>query len=209
MKPTHFCTAAALAVLLGVASPSAQGRIRIGILPFDVASVDGGSASAAAALAKLVRAQMVTSRKVQPVLLEMPAGARLPLSDRQIAEIAEQADVAMIVAGTVLEASTERGSNRVSTGSFGGAIGTHVGGSVTRTRARIGMQAEIAGRDGQVRDSFEVEGDNTDVGVGTDLWTAIGSFDVGDSGWDKSPMGKALKEAAEELADEVIKRAGK
>jgi hypothetical protein len=180
MKPTHFCTAAVLAaLLLGVASPSAQGRIRIGILPFDVASVDGGSASAAAALAKLVRAQMVTSRKVQPVLLEAPAGARLPLSDRQIAEIAEQADVAMIVAGTVLEASTERGSNRVSTGSFGGAIGTHVGGSVT------------------------------DVGVGTDLWTAIGSFDVGDSGWDKSPMGKALKEAAEELADEVIKRAGK
>lgn len=184
----------------------AQDRVRVGLLPFDIANVDGGTAAAAGALAKLVRAQMVTDKRVQPVLLDVPSGARLPLSPKQLAALAAEQDVQMIVAATILEAHTTRGSNRVSTGGLG-RIGGSVGGSMTRTKAEVKMHVELSGADGEIADTFSVEGSNTDVGVGADIWTALGSFDSGDYGWDKSPMGKALREAAERLAVEVVKKA--
>lgn len=188
---------------------SAQERLRIGLLPFDVANVDGGTHAAATALAKLVRAEMITDKRVQPVLLDVPDGAKLPLSPPQLATLAEQNNLQLIIAGTILEATTERGSNRISTGGLGGRIGTSVGGSMTRTRAEVKMHVELAGKDGEVSDAFQVEGSNTDVGVGTDIWSAIGSFDLGDHGWDKSPMGKALREAAQKLSSETMRRKGR
>lgn len=193
-------------VVLLAGHASAQDRVRIGLLPFDVANVDGGTITAAGALAKLVRAQMITNRRVQPVLIELPAGTKLPPSQKQLASLAAENDVQWIVAATVLEATTSHGSNRLSTGGLGGRLGTSVGGSVTRTKAEVTMHVEIAAPDGDVTETFEVEGSNTDVGVGADIWTAIGSFDKGDTGWDKSPMGKALREASQKLASEVIKR---
>ena len=193
-------------VLALFASASAQDRVRVGLLPFDIANVDGGTASAAAALAKLVRAEMITDKRVQPVLLDVPSGAKLPLSEKQLATLAEENDLDMIVAGTILEAATTRGSNRVSTGGLGGRFGSAVGGSLSRTRAEVTMHVELVDDDGEVTDTFQVEGSNTDVGVGADIWTSLGGFDMGDTGWDKSPMGKALREAAQKLAGETIKR---
>jgi hypothetical protein len=198
----------AVAVLLAsIAQASAQDRTRVGIIPFDVASVDGGSRTAATAMAKLVRQQMVTSKALQPVLIEVAAGQSLPLSEDQLAALAAEHKVSLIVAGTILEASTTRGSNRVSTGSLGGAIGIGgVGGSMTKTHAEVRLHTELVNAEGRTVHAFEVKGDNTDVGVGADLWTTLGSFDVGEASWDQSPMGKALREAAQKLTAEVNKR---
>ncbi|HXG88797.1 MAG TPA: hypothetical protein VNJ02_10710 [Vicinamibacterales bacterium] len=193
-----------LAAVVGFAvNAPAQDRVRIGLLPFDVANVDGGTHNAAAALAKLLRAEMITNKRAQPVLLELPEGAKLPLSAKQLAALAETNDLHLIIAATVLEAGETRGSNRISSGALG-RLG--VGGSMTRTKAEVKMHVELAGKDGEVSDTFQVDGSNTDVGVGTDIWTSLGSFDVGDNGWDKSPMGKALREAAQKLAAETMKR---
>jgi curli biogenesis system outer membrane secretion channel CsgG len=112
----------------------------------------------------------------------------------------------MIIAGTILDAETTRGSNRVSTRGLGGRLGSSVGTSVSRTRAEVSMHVELVTRDGEVSHTFQVEGNNTDVGVGADIWTSLGGFDVGDTSWDKSPMGKALREAAQKVAAEAIKR---
>lgn len=196
----------ALAALLVTATSAAQDRVRIGLLPFDVANVDGGSHTAASALAKLVRMEMITDKRAQPVLLELPAGAQLPLSATQLATLAEENELDLIVAGTVLEATTSHSNNRASTGRLGGIIGSSVGGRLSRTRAEVTMHVELVGKSGEVADTFQVEGDNTDVGVGADIWSALGGFDVGEAGWDKSPMGKALREAAQKLATETIKR---
>lgn len=195
-----------LVMTMAVPEGSAQNRLRVGLLPFDVANVDGGTQTAATALAKLVRAEMITNKRVQPVLLDVPQGAKLPLSPTQLAALAQENDLQLIIAGTILEATQTRGSNRIGTGGLGGRLGTSVGTSMSRTRAEVKMHVELAGTDGEVSDTFEVEGSETDVGVGTDIWTAIGSFDVGDHGWDKSPMGKALREAAQKLAAETVKR---
>jgi hypothetical protein len=194
-----------LALLLA-SGASAQDRLRVGLLPFDIANVGGGTHAAAQALAKLVRVEMITDTRVQPVLLEVPAGARLPLSTSQLATLAVENDLQMIIAGTILDAQTTRGSNRVSTRGLGGRLGSSVGTSVSRTRAEVSMHVELVTRDGEVNHAFQVEGNNTDVGVGADIWTSLGGFDVGDTSWDKSPMGKALREAAQQLAAEAIKR---
>jgi len=201
MKTVLF---AFLAVLIATSAP-AQDRVRVGVLPFDIANVSGGSYTAAQALAKLVRVEMITDKRVEPVLLELPPGARLPLTAAQLSALAAENDLEMIIAGTILDAETTRGSNRVSTRGLGGRIGSSVGTSVTRTRAAVSMHVELV-KDGQVTHAFQVEGTNTDVGVGADIWTSLGGFDVGDAGWDKSPMGKALREAAQKLAAEAIRR---
>jgi hypothetical protein len=192
--------------LLMASSAAAQDRTRIGLLPFDVANVSGGTHTAAQALAKLVRVEMITDKRVQPILLEVPSGARLPLSASQLAALATEHDLQMIIAGTILEAETTRGSNRVSTRGLGGRLGSSVGTSVSRTRAEVSMHVELVTRSGEVDHAFQVEGSNTDVGVGADIWTSLGGFDVGDTSWDKSPMGKALREAAQKLAAEAIRR---
>jgi hypothetical protein len=192
--------------LLMASSAAAQDRTRIGLLPFDVANVSGGTHTAAQALAKLVRVEMITDKRVQPILLEVPSGARLPLSAAQLAALATEHDLQMIIAGTILEAETTRGSNRVSTRGLGGRLGSSVGTSVSRTRAEVSMHVELVTRAGEVDHAFQVEGSNTDVGVGADIWTSLGGFDVGDTSWDKSPMGKALREAAQKLAAEAIRR---
>jgi nucleotide-binding universal stress UspA family protein len=206
--PRSISVALALALApAGWTPAAAQERTRVGLIRFDVASVDGGTQQAATAMAKLVRAQMITNRALQPVLIELPAGETLPLPEERLAALAAQHQVDLIVAGTILDASTTRGSNRVSTGVIGSAIGVgSVGGSMTKTRAEVRMHVELAGPDGRTRHAFEVEGTNTDVGIGADLWTTLGSFDVGEANWDHSPMGKALREAAQKLTSEVVRR---
>jgi hypothetical protein len=196
----------ALVALLVAAAAPAQDRVRIGLLPFDIANVGGGSYTAAQALAKLVRIEMITDARVQPVLLDLPSGARLPLSTSQLAVLAAEHDLHMIIAGTILDARTTRGRNRVSTRGLGGRVGSNVGTSVSRTRAEVSMHVELVSKDGEVTHTFRADGDNTDVGVGADIWTSLGGFDVGDAGWDKSPMGKALREAAQKVAAEAIRR---
>jgi hypothetical protein len=196
----------AVLTLLIAPTASAQDRTRIGLLPFDIANVSGGTHTAAQALAKLVRVEMITDKRVQPILLDIPSGAKLPLSPSQLATLATEYDLQMIIAGTILEAETTRGSNSVSTRGLGGRLGSSVGTSVSRTRAEVSMHVELVTRDGEVDHAFQVDGTNTDVGVGADIWTSLGGFDIGDTSWDKSPMGKALREAAQELAAEAIKR---
>lgn len=203
---TILASALALGALAAVPA-AAQGRARVGLIPFDVASVDGGTHQAATALAKLVRAQMITRRTMQPVLIELPAGETLPLPEDRLAALAAEHKVDLILAGTVLDTSTSHGSNRVSTGALGGLAGIGgVGGSVRKTRAEVRLHVEMVNPEGTTTHAFEVEGDNTDVGIGADLWTTLGGFDVGEAGWDKSPMGKALREAAEKLVNEVQKK---
>ena len=196
-----------LLTMLAPAGPAsaAPPPLRVGVVPFDFTTAGGDSAQAAASLAKLLRAQMIMGRQVQPVVLEVPEGARPPLAPEALVEAATGTDVQVVVAGTVLEATTSHSSNRLR---LPGAAS--VGGSLTRVKAKVVLQIELDDpATGQAFDSFQVEGSNTDVGVGADLYTVLGSFEAGDNGWEKSPMGKALREAAQKASAEVARRGGK
>jgi len=54
-----------------------------------------------------------------------------------------------------------------------------------------------------------VSAKNTDLGIGADFSTALGGADIGGSGWDTSPMAKALREAARKINDGLVKVAAR
>ena len=183
----------------------------IGIVPFDVSTVQGsGGADAGRVLGTLVRVEMLKNKQIRPQLIELPTGVRPPLTPQRAAELGKSAGVDLMLLGTVLEASSSRNNNRASTSRLGGIIGSSVGGSVTRTTAKISLHAELVeSATARSVETFEVEASNTDTGVGADLWSTLGNFNLGDDGWQKTPMGKALREAAQKLTTEVAKRAEK
>jgi len=201
-----FLTSLCLAVWVGAAAPQAGGPVTVGLLPFDVASVEGASTEASEALAKLVRLEMLDNKSVQPELLKLPEGTDVPVSAKKAAEIGKGADVGVVLVGTVLEASTSQSSHSAGTGAFG----TYVGGNLSKTSATVSVHVQLVDpASGKITDTFEVEGHASETGVGADLSTTLGSFDTGDSAWDKTPMGKALRDVARKIVAETAKRSGK
>jgi curli biogenesis system outer membrane secretion channel CsgG len=201
----------AIVLVAGTLPLNAADPPTIGIVPFDVSTVEGkGGADSGRVLGTLVRVEMLKNKQIRPQVIELPAGVRPPLTPQRAAELGKSAGVDLILLGTVLEASSSRNNNRASTSRLGGIIGSSVGGSVTRTTAKISLHAELVeSATGRSVDTFEVEASNTDTGVGADLWSTLGNFNLGDDGWQKTPMGKALREAAQKLTTEVAKRAVK
>ena len=200
--------ALALTLWLSGPLPAAAQQVAVGLLPFDVVSVGGASAEAGRNLARLVRVEMIRARKLRPVLLELPAGARLPLDPAAAGQIGKADGAGLVVAGTVIDATETHSSNRANTGGLLGGVG--VGGSVRKTTARVSLYLEVIDAEtGESLDTFEVSAKNTDLGIGADFSTALGGADIGGSGWDTSPMAKALREAARKINDGLVKVAAR
>lgn len=201
-----FRSVVALAVFATtVPTLNAADPATVGIVPFDVSGAEGrGTADAGKALSTLVRVEMLKNKDVRPQLLELPAGMKMPLTSKQAAALGQTNSVDYVVVGTVLEASTKRATN-----SAGSRVLGTVAGSVTRTTATVSLHAELVHAGSGESTTFEVQGNNTDAGVGGTIWTTLGSFGVDDDGWQKTPMGKALREAAQKLTAEVAKTTAK
>jgi hypothetical protein len=191
---------------------AAARKLVVGIPPFDVAAA-GGDSSAGQVLSKLIRIEMMKSVRLQPVLLtEVPK----PAAEANPAPAATSADAAktgaatpndVLLIGTVLAAEAGQTSQNVTSPSmFGGSL--TIGGRVGRSTATVSLHIElVAPKTGDTIDSFDVDSKSSETGVGTDLQTAMGSYDSGDPSFDKSPMGKALRDAAQKIAAEIVKRA--
>jgi curli biogenesis system outer membrane secretion channel CsgG len=200
-------TLLALLIVLGPVA-AAQAPPRVGILPFDVVSVDSAGAEASAALAKLVRIEMIKGRKLTPVLVTLPAEATHPVPSEQAASLGKSADVGLVIVGTVIEASTSQTSRSASTGSVLGSLG--IGGRVDKSTAKVSLHLDLVDTaTGKVVNSFDVEGKASETGIGMDFSTALGDVDTGGDAWANTPMGKALSDAARKVSDEVAKRAPK
>jgi hypothetical protein len=195
-----------------LAGQPAPEQKRVGLVPFDVSSVEGRGGDAGRVMATLVRVEMLQNPALLPELVSLPEGTKLPLATSQAAAIGKEAGVALLIVGTVLEATSTRQSNRATTHKVGGITGDIVkgaSGTLTRSKADVRLHIQVIDPVTGKIDGFEVEASKTDVGVGTDFWTAMGGFSTGDNGWQDTPMGKALRQAAEKVAAEVAKRAGK
>ena len=187
---------------------AAQDRRSVGIPPFDLASVEAG-VEARTSLATLVRVEMLKNPELNPQSLTLPRGTFPPLPDKQAIALGREAEVQFVVLGTILEATVTRSSNRVAKGGGLGRVIGAVSSSVTRVTAKIALHAELLNTVTGTTEAFEVSATNTDVGVGADLSTTLGGFGAGDEGWQKTPMGKALREAAQKLVEEVARRTAK
>lgn len=186
-----------------IATATAAGKLAVGIVPFDVETVEGASVSSGASLAKLLRIEMIKSAKLQPALL---AEAKTT-EDAAKAGAAAKSDI--VVVGTVLELETSGGETGANTGSLlGGALG--VGGRLRRSTTKVTLHIELVSpKTNDIVDTFEVEGKNSDTGVGADFSTALGNVDSDSGGLDSSSVGKALRDAAQKAVAEITKRADK
>lgn len=197
----------ALAVLLLAPAVARAQTTHVGILPFDVVSVDNAGESASAALAKLVRIEMIKARKFTPDLLSLGETPKMPVEIELAATIGKAANVALVIVGTVVNVESSSSSHSANAGGLLSSVG--LGGSIQRSTAKVGVHVDLVDPNtGKVVDSFEVEGKNSDSGLGLDFSTALGSVDTGGN-LDSSPMGKALQQAAKKLSDEITKRAPK
>jgi curli biogenesis system outer membrane secretion channel CsgG len=196
-------------VFVTLAAPAARaaGPTRAGILPFDVVNIDRATPETGAALAKLVRIAMIEGHKLTPVLLTLPAGTEQPVTPDAASSIGKSATTAVVLVGTVIDASVSSSSHGLSTGLIP-SLG--VGGQVSRTTAHVSLHVDLVDpAKGTIVDSFDVEGKATDTGVGMDLSTALGGMNSNSNSWMNTPMGKALSQAAKKINDEVAKRAKK
>lgn len=199
-------TGIVVAILACPPAALAQGRAKVGILPFDVVSVQGAASQAGQALARTTRLELAREKKVTPVLLELPQGQKHPLDPAPAAAIGKAAGVDLVILGTVLDTNTSRSSTGANTGRVLSGVG--VGGRVSRTRARVLLYVQLVDpASGRVVHEFEAEGSETDVGVGADVWSTIGRVGTSDDRWLGTPMGKAIRQAARKIAAEAAKRA--
>lgn len=183
-----------------LAHPHAAAKLAVGIVPFDVTTVNGAAVSSGEAMAKLLRIEMVKSAKLQPTVL--PAAH----SNEEAAAAGATAKSDIVVVGTVLSADTSESDRSANSGGLlGGSLG--VGGRIRRTTTTVALHIELVSpKTGEVVDTFEVEAKSSGTSVGTDFSTALGSIDNGGSAFDQSTVGKALREAAQKVAAEVAKR---
>jgi curli biogenesis system outer membrane secretion channel CsgG len=189
-----------------VAMPRADTSLSVGLVPFDVAATEGNAANASEALAKVIRLEMLKTKGLQPQLLALPPGTQLPLAPKKAAELGRAAKADVVLVGTILDASSSHSNHGASIPQLGG----YVGGGVSRTSAELSVHVEIVNStSGEIFDTFEVRGKASGTGVGADITTMAGSFRVGDAGWEKTPMGKALRDVAQKIVAETSKRAGK
>lgn len=180
----------------------AAGKLAVGIVPFDVMSVSGAAVSSGEAMAKLVRIEMVKSAKLQPSVLPKAS------SNEEAAKAGAAANSDIVVVGTVLSADTSASNRSANSGLLGGALG--VGGNIQRVTTSVVMHIELVSpKTGDLVDTFEVEAKNSGTSVGTDFSTALGNLDNGDTAFDQSTIGKALREAAQKVTVEVVKRSDK
>jgi len=197
-------------VLLGsalVATTVNAAGPKAGILPFDVVSVDNAPENMGTTVAKLVQIEMTKGQKLTPSMLTTPEGASLPLPPDQAASVGKAAGVAVVLSGSVTDATNTTTSHSANTG---GLIGSSVGASLNRTTAHVELHVDlIEVATAKVLDSFDVEGKATEGGVGLDLSATIGDLNKGGTSADTSPLGKALRDAAKKVNDETAKRTSK
>ena len=187
---------------------AAQDQRAVGIVPFDVTSIEGTGIEAGRVLATLVRVELLNNKQLLPQLIKLPDGTRLPLAAKEAAALGRDSEVEFIIVGTVLEATTTRSNNRAATRAVGKVLGG-VSGTMTRTAAKATLHVQLISSVSGKTEAFEVSVSHTDVGVGADFHTTLGAFGAGDAGWQKTPMGKALRDAANKISAEVAQRAAK
>lgn len=192
--------------IAAIGIPAADATVAVGLIPFDIAATDGTASGATDALPKIVRLEMLKAKGLQPELLDLPPGTQQPIPAKKAAELGRAAKVDVVLVGTILEATSSHSNHGAGLPQLGGYIGA----GVSRSSTQISVHVELVhSATGDIVDSFEVQGKASGTGIGADVMTMVGSFRVGDAGWEKTPMAKALRDVAKKIVTETSKRAGK
>jgi hypothetical protein len=189
---------AAMLLALLPASLCAQ---KIGVITFEDAS--GAGEQFGEQVAKFIRSEMLEEKRFLPKFIKYtPKEDETASVDVEAAiELGKKQGVEYVIIGTILEAET----NTSSTG-IGGiqVLGQRVGSSLRTVSATITIQADlISVKEAKLVESFRTSGSDTNASVGADVSTEWGNFDADKDGTSDSPLAKALREAVEDLVEEI------
>jgi curli biogenesis system outer membrane secretion channel CsgG len=176
---------------------------KIGVLPFEDAS--GVGSHFGENVAKFIRSEFLKNKTITPKFIQYkPANDEASTIDVDKAiEMGKKNGVDFVVIGTILEAEASSSSSGV-----GGihVLGQSLGSSVRTVSATITIQGDlISVKDGKLIESFRANGSKTDASVGADVSTQWGSLNS-DKQADNSPNAKALREAVEDLVEQMTEK---
>lgn len=174
---------------------------KIGVLPFEDAS--GVGAAFGESVAKFIRSEFLKNKTITPKFIQYkPAGEDAATVDVDKAiELGKKNGVDFVVIGTILEAEASSSSSGVGGISI---LGQSVGSSLRTVSATITIQGDlISVKEGKLLESFRANGSKTDASVGADVSTEWGSVNSDSQSGDNSPNAKALREAVEDLVEQM------
>jgi hypothetical protein len=175
---------------------------KIGVLPFEDAS--GVGKGFGENVAKFIRSEFLKDKRFLPKFIQYnPAeGEASTIDVDKAVELGRKNKLDYVVIGTILEAEASSSSS-----GLGGihVLGQSIGSSVKTVTATITLQGDlISVGDGKLVDSFRTSGSKTDASAGADVATKWGRLDSDSMSGNTSPNAKALREAVEELVNQMI-----
>jgi len=193
-----------ISVLLLAMLPYSGSAQKIGVLPFEDAS--GVGAEFGENVAKFIRSEFLKNKAITPKFIQYK-----PVNDEpstvdvdKAVELGKKNGVQFVVIGTILEAEASSSSSGVGGISI---LGQSVGSSLRTVSATITIQGDlISVKDGTLIESFRANGSKTDASVGADVSTEWGSLNSDKQTGDNSPNAKALREAVEDLVEQMTKK---
>ena len=192
-------------IVLLLASLSTGGIAqKIGVLPFEDAS--GVGAQFGENVAKFIRSEFLKNKKVTPKFIQYKAaeGEAATVDVDKAIELGKKNGVDFVVIGTILEAEASSSSSGVGGVSI---LGQSVGSSLRTVSATITLQGDLVSvKEGKLVESFRSSGSKTDASVGADVSTKWGSVNSDKQSGDNSPNAKALREAVEDLVEQMTKK---
>ena len=191
-------------LLLLLASVAVCPAQKIGVLPFEDAS--GVGAQFGENVAKFIRSEFLKNKSITPKFIQYkPAeGEATTVDVDKAVDLGKKNGVDFVVIGTILEAEANNSSSGV-----GGisVLGQSVGSSVRTVSATITIQGDLVSvKEGKLLDSFRSSGSKTDASVGADVSTEWGSLNSDNQAADNSPNAKALRDAVEDLVEQMTKK---
>jgi curli biogenesis system outer membrane secretion channel CsgG len=175
---------------------------KIGVITFeDAAGVGPGLGEQ---VAKVMRSEFLKDKNFTPKFIQYkPKSEDDPTSvdvDKAI-ELGKKNGVAYVIIGTILEADASSSST-----GLGGirVMGQSVGSSLRTVTATVTLQADLLSVEkGAVLESFRATGSTTDSSVGADVSTEWGSLNSDAAASGNTPNAKALREAVEDIVEQI------
>jgi curli biogenesis system outer membrane secretion channel CsgG len=191
-------------LILALLLPGLAMAQKVGVLPFEDAS--GVGPEFGEQVAKFIRSEFLKNRKVTPKFVQYKPKEDEPTSvdlDKAV-ELGKKNGVDYVVIGTILEADASSSSSGVGGVSI---LGQSVGSSLRTVTASVTLQGDlISVKEGKLIESFRTSGSKTDHSVGADVSTEWGSVNSDNSSGDNTPNAKALREAVEELVEQMTEK---
>ncbi|MGH7460295.1 MAG: hypothetical protein ACREMA_04615 [Longimicrobiales bacterium] len=205
-RPIMVVTLASLGLLGAAAAAGQQSSTdaasrKIGILPF-IDGTSSGSRESGVALSRTLQSALLNGSELTARVLTLDAGVRIEeLNREQVIDLARRQKLDLVFLGTVLEAATSESS----TGGWLPRIqGQQVNVRVRSVKAKVTLQGELYDvATGKTIATLRSTGDHSDNKFGGTLWSSLGYWDVGNSGFLDSPLGKAVQESIANLVKKI------